>query len=424
MEKARIDSADLANLTIWFRNVSQVFEKHGIQPGEIYNWDETGYQIGQGKKQKVVSTWKLSVLATGGHTESITSIECIAADGWSMLPWFLPKGKNQMEWSTDTTMSDFRIKPTPSGYIDDITAFEWLCSFQEATKTRVKKGRPHVLFMDNHVFHATIEFTTFCNEHFIIPIWFLPHTAHFAQPLDGESFQCLKHFFRAKNNEVVMYGGSVIQKRDFFRIIGDIRSKAFTPRIIRSAFKSRGIWPLNPELLLQPLQELMDKDADELCIFSTPSPPPQLASSPVTSPPHTIERVTKLNTKLLTELKENSNRFRKHVQRCMDGSALLAQQLALTKRELSKFRAEKTKREAYKNRKTMLDASNIALSPAHASRRIKQRLESDTKKLMRLQEKMPRPYMTANKLNWRRKKLKKHVYIVYWLTMVVVGIGM
>ena len=275
MEKARIDSADLANLTIWFRNVSQVFEKHGIQPGEIYNWDETGYQIGQGKKQKVVSTWKLSVLATGGHTESITSIECIAADGWSMLPWFLPKGKNQMEWSTDTTMSDFRIKPTPSGYIDDITAFEWLCSFQEATKTRVKKGRPHVLFMDNHVFHATIEFTTFCNEHFIIPIWFLPHTAHFAQPLDGESFQCLKHFFRAKNNEVVMYGGSVIQKRDFFRIIGDIRSKAFTPRIIRSAFKSRGIWPLNPELLLQPLQELMDKDADELCIFSTPSPPPK-----------------------------------------------------------------------------------------------------------------------------------------------------
>ena len=153
-------------------------------------------------------------------------------------------------------------------------------------------------------------------------------------------------------------------------------------------------------------------------------PPPELASSPVTSPPHTIERVTKLNTKLLTELKENSNRFRKHVQRCMDGSALLAQQLALTKRELSKFRAEKTKREAYKNRKTMLDASNIALSPAHASRRIKQRLESDTKKLMRLQEKMPRPYMTANKLNWRRKKLKKHVYIVYWLTMVVVGIGM
>lgn len=119
-------------------------------------------------------------------------------------------------------------------------------------------------------------------------------------------------------------------------------------------------------------------------------PPPELASSPVTSPPHTIERVIKLNTKLLTELnamEENSNRFRKHVQRCMDGSALLAQQLALTERELSKVRAEKTKREAHKNRKTILDASNIALSPAHASRKIKQRLERDTKKLMRLQAK-------------------------------------
>ncbi|KAJ5286423.1 hypothetical protein N7524_001729 [Penicillium chrysogenum] len=303
MEKARIDSADLANLALWFRNVSQVFEKHEIQPAEIYNWDETGYQIGQGKKQKVVSTRTHSVVATGGPAESITGIECIAADGWSMLPWFLPKGTNQMEeWFTDTTMSDFRIKPTPSGYIDDITAFEWLCCFQEATKTRVKKDRPRVLFMDNHVSHATIEFTTFCNKHFIIPIWFLPHTTHFAQPLDGEPFQCLKHFFRAENNE----------------------------------------------------------------------------------------RVIKLNTKLLTELnamEENSNRFRKHVQRCMDGSALLAQQLALTERELSKVRAEKTKREAHKNRKTILDASNIALSSAHASRKIKQRLERDTKKLMRLQAK-------------------------------------
>lgn len=391
IEKARIDSADLANLALWFRNVSQVFEKHEIQPAEIYNWDETGYQIGQGKKQKVVSTRTHSVVATSGPAESITGIECIAADSWSMLPWFLPKGTNQIEeWFTDTTMSNFRIKPTPSGYIDDITAFEWLCCFQEATKTRVKKDRPRVLFMDNHVSHATIEFTTFCNKHFIIPIWFLPHTTHFAQPLDGEPFQCLKHFFRAENNEVAMYGGSVVQKRDFFRIIGDIRSKSFTPRIIRSAFKSRGIWPLNPELLLQPLQELIDKDAGELCIFSTPSPPPELASSPVTSPPHTIERVIKLNTKLLTELnamEENSNRFRKHVQRCMDGSALLAQQLALTERELSKVRAEKTKREAHKNRKTILDASNIALSPAHASRKIKQRLERDTKKLMRLQAK-------------------------------------
>jgi hypothetical protein len=126
--------------------------------------------------------------------------------------------------------------------------------------------------MDNHGSHTTIEFTTFCKEHFIIPIWFLPHTTHFAQPLDGEPFQCSKHLFRAKNNEVVMYGGIVIQKRDFFRMIGDIRSKAFTPRVIRFAFKSRGIWPLAPGLLLQPLQELMDKDAGELCIFSTPPP--------------------------------------------------------------------------------------------------------------------------------------------------------
>jgi nucleoside-triphosphatase THEP1 len=68
---------------------------------------------------------------------------------------------------------------------------------------------------------------------------------------------------------------------------------------------------------------------------SPPFPGRELASSPVTLPPHTIERVNKLNTKLLTEfnaMEETSNRFRKHVQRCMDSSALIAQHLALRAR--------------------------------------------------------------------------------------------
>ncbi|KAJ5522361.1 hypothetical protein N7527_006476, partial [Penicillium freii] len=44
-------------------------------------------------------------IATGGQSESITGIECISADGWLMLPWFLPKGTSHMiEWYENITV--------------------------------------------------------------------------------------------------------------------------------------------------------------------------------------------------------------------------------------------------------------------------------------------------------------------------------
>ncbi|KAJ5616637.1 hypothetical protein N7537_001751, partial [Penicillium hordei] len=64
--------------------------------------------------------------------------------------------------------------------------------------------------MDNHGSYTTIEFITFCEEHFIIPFYFLPHTTHLCQPLDGQAFQCLKHYFRKENSEVVMLNTKLI----------------------------------------------------------------------------------------------------------------------------------------------------------------------------------------------------------------------
>ena len=110
-EKARMESENIESLSLWFYHFSKVIEEYEILPHEIYNWDETGYQIGQGKPRKVVSSRATSHIATGGLAESITGIECIAADGWVMLPWFLVKGSRQMEeWYTNIAISDFRIK--------------------------------------------------------------------------------------------------------------------------------------------------------------------------------------------------------------------------------------------------------------------------------------------------------------------------
>jgi len=66
-----------------------------------------------------------SYVATGGPAENITAVECIAADGWLMPPWFLVQGKNHMEnWYCTTNLpSDYTLVPTPTSWITDTAAF-------------------------------------------------------------------------------------------------------------------------------------------------------------------------------------------------------------------------------------------------------------------------------------------------------------
>jgi len=81
MEKKRMESENLDGLSIWFDHYAKLLEKYEFRPNEIFNWDETGYVLGQGKRQKVVSTCPIANSPNRGQAESITGIECIAADG-------------------------------------------------------------------------------------------------------------------------------------------------------------------------------------------------------------------------------------------------------------------------------------------------------------------------------------------------------
>jgi hypothetical protein len=61
-----------------------------IGPKNIYNFDESGFKIGEGKPRKVVSTktkaGQSTSISTGGPAKGLTSIECIATNGWVMPP--------------------------------------------------------------------------------------------------------------------------------------------------------------------------------------------------------------------------------------------------------------------------------------------------------------------------------------------------
>lgn len=108
----RLDSENYGPLLLWFNNLRTLFEKHQFLPPEILNWDETGYQIGQGKRQKVLAPSVYYTNPTGGQKESITGIECVSADGRVMLPWILPKSTTHIEeWNMKIKTPGFVLNP-------------------------------------------------------------------------------------------------------------------------------------------------------------------------------------------------------------------------------------------------------------------------------------------------------------------------
>jgi hypothetical protein len=75
---------DLKAIKEWFLMVQRVIEENGIQPEDIYNFDETGFAMGLISSQRVVTRaeyyGRRSILHPGNR-EWVTAIETICADG-------------------------------------------------------------------------------------------------------------------------------------------------------------------------------------------------------------------------------------------------------------------------------------------------------------------------------------------------------
>ena len=97
MDKDRILAEQLSEMVVWFDRF-EVFIRN-IGPKNIYNFDETGFQLGQTKPQKVITANReqAGYIAGGGHAESITAIEFIAANGDSFPPFTIAKGEKHLE---------------------------------------------------------------------------------------------------------------------------------------------------------------------------------------------------------------------------------------------------------------------------------------------------------------------------------------
>jgi hypothetical protein len=98
---------------------------HEILPRNIYNFDETGFQLGQGKAEEVITAYPDRFQSTessqSDSRESCTVIECIAADSDVVAPYIIFKGSVHLErwYRLDNLPDNYRIAISPKGYTND-----------------------------------------------------------------------------------------------------------------------------------------------------------------------------------------------------------------------------------------------------------------------------------------------------------------
>ena len=237
----------------WFEVIEKVLKDPVILPENVYNMDETGVMLCMLGSVKVLlgKDDLRDYRGSGVKRTMVTAIECISANGRSLLPMII--------WPATTHRSNWTTFPTPgwhyacseSGYTDSKITLEWLKRvFDPQTKDQANK-KPRVLICDGFGTHETLEVMEFCFENNIILCRLPSHTSHKLQPCDVVVFASLKGFYRDEADALFRGGANTVGKEHFTCLYSPSREKAFTKKTILAAWAACGLFPFNPDRVLR-----------------------------------------------------------------------------------------------------------------------------------------------------------------------------
>jgi len=411
LDVERKRSHDAEELGNWFERYKVLVEEKGIQRAVIYNFDETGFRIGIGHDQWVVTRDAKRPLtqASSSNRELVTVIETISGDGGVLPPMIIVPGALHMEdWYTRTAVPDnFLIGLSDSGYSNDRFALKWLYHF-EAFSSKRQVGAWRLLILDGHESHTTREFITFCDEHQIILFCLPSHCTHLLQPLDVVVFQPYKHYHAEALDIATRTGCSQFDKVEFFTAIESIRMQTFKPTTILSAFRETGLWPFNPDVVLNKLQPITVPLRQH-----TPIPGPQLDDPPST--PTTLCSLKYHADSLVSTLPPLSPSSNRHLQQYLKGSLAIAQSGALALQDLENTKAAELARAARQKRSRRPLQKGGVLYAYEAREMVKQKeQDSVEKELEKAQRALENAQKTADRKvqkEWKEisKQMRKEV---------------
>jgi hypothetical protein len=241
----------------WFNLIRNTIAKYGILEQDIYNFDETGFQMGVASTAKVITgsyhrASRVRALQPGNR-EWVTTIETINASGWALPPMIIFAGKvHQSIWYQDMP-HDWTVGLSENGWTNDELGFIWLKEVFERHTALRTIGTYRLLILDGHSSRSTAEFEHFCKSHQIIPLYMPPHSSHRLQPLDVSCFAPLKQIYGQQVQQGIQLGINHIDKQSFVSLYQYTRVRALSAANICSGFAATGLVPYSPQRVLDML---------------------------------------------------------------------------------------------------------------------------------------------------------------------------
>jgi hypothetical protein len=237
----------------YFELLGRLFAKYHFKRQNIYNMDKKGFMLGVGNRAKVGThrTTKPPKETQHGSREWITVVETCAADNTMLPPMVIYQGQAIYRGWYDV---DVKMDPrtafarSDKGITTDELARDWLRDyFDPWTKTRAN-GEPRLLLLDGHRSHYSLAFVRYARYNNILLVSYPGHSTHLLQPLDLVLFSPLQKAYSTAVADYTRTSRCSITKKDFWKFY-----LLATAENIKSAWRKSGVFPFNPDDVLQPL---------------------------------------------------------------------------------------------------------------------------------------------------------------------------
>jgi hypothetical protein len=262
---------DIDGIQKWFDGFIKLVTDYGINPADIWNFDETGFRIGIGKDQWIITYEpnRRHFMAAPDNRESMTAVESVNAIGDVIAPMLVIQGSQFLARYFTDLPDRYCIAMNDTGYTNDEICLDWVKHWEKESRT-IQKGVWRLLLFDGFDSHLTKEFLDVLESNKVIPYRLIPHSTHLLQPLDVGCFQPYKHWHSEAVDAATRTGCTSFNKVEFLAAINSIRRQTFKRTTIRSGWQKTGLIPYNPEVVLGKLREM------EINSFQAiPATPPQ-----------------------------------------------------------------------------------------------------------------------------------------------------
>lgn len=256
IEYLRAENASPEALQTFFDLFLRVMTKFNISSANTWNFDEHGLGMGVCTNQRVLgqSATRRSYIKTPANRDWVTIIEACSAEGYSIDPLILFKGKDlQSTWFPENTPSNWHFQCTDNAFTTNQIGLDWLRKIflpQTANNNDIR-----LLLCDNHNSHITVAFMFECYSHNIQLLFMPPHSSHILQPLDVGVFSTLKHSYRKEiTNLSRCIETAPVQRAQFIKYYSKARSEVLIPYYIKAGWSGTGLYPYNPTKVLSSSQ--------------------------------------------------------------------------------------------------------------------------------------------------------------------------